>query len=1643
MRISQTSMIPFATLHKQLDTELHNLASESKRRNSQVKQACDKSLKILKTVHNNHELTRHPDFVLPFILACSSRNAKLTSIAIQCLQLLSSMECIPKERLSEVLDGFIEATHLATDIQLKILQVVPIFFKTYARYIHDTLVTKLLQCCSNLFQLANKSVMVTSAASAAMQQLVDEIFERLSYDWSKIIDLTDPHGAHSIDELEEFQDKYSVLVNNNDLVKVNANRYDANRVFANLISLMDISTHHSQPDTGEKILNLKEMPMDYGLEILESILKNNKAAFIEYPDLQFLLRIKAIPLLLRCITNPKDFSVAVRSYRCIKLLLRKEYLCILELELEVILSLLIHVLTTDSKSPSWGRVLSLELFNDVSNDFELIEKIYLMYDNSTEKKSIISTLLLECIQILRSDNFWSILGHSENIEKMDMPIISNESSVAKTPFIQLLDKTHAPSINITYITWLILSLTNKFSEELSELALKTSSKNSEKEMKVNQDTVIVYEGMFESLYELNSMFLYATSVDNHLFHNLVRSFQKLAHGAGVLLLLPKLNKCLDVFSKSIVNNVHVEHSTETIEESPAEKDKDKTSEDNDENEVEKTVSSTNKPSERQQLHSRIFNSRHVSLFRALVSLSISLGANFDKTSWKHIFLTWQWVSYYIYGPSIDFMESYYSQDVPIAPILSKNDISTIEVGILKLFENTSAYPLASFKSLLQSLIESSDSTMSNTINYHPIDASGKIVSCVYNKGFYITQIGEIASYNTTRFLANNKGKDCWDMIVSYFIKLIADRNVSSISLRQYIARVFNDIIKGATEEVGTIEDTDVRSSKFSSLETLIISAIMNCIAGLSASTSTKDDIYQGVITTDAEILFQLLSTVKGILNEFGDMLTTSWLVIFQIINAPFHFWSKKITLIKSEDDEDSSLLLALNQRRMEMIQASYDVFKLISDDFLQTLPLETIKYVIDTLINYVNQDMNLNISFSSISQFWLISDYLRVQFKEEFRNKISGNFEDRVNSGDLMEIITSKETSLVDFYNGLWIYLLESLIECSKDERLEVKNGAIQTFFRIIDSHSNYLPSWKLIYSVVLKPLLTIEHLDGKFANYIDFYDIAISGLVTLYPIHFGTFDSEDAQINTDAWITFYNALQKLFHSQSTGIKFVAISNYKRVLQTILELSNVPDEILNKSHELWIDYNIVYSDSTEEKNVNSKSEYDCVYELISTFPFVYQLATRYNKLSFEFVENSLSLFNAASRYPLLPPYSKDNVKPSTLQASVLDGLKEFDNQQSNEVEILILLQLSSMSTLMFDTREKIMTKLAPKLSKTNLTRIPTFEAISYRASSVLCERLNYIENIDTPSSKEKLILKILKNLVDLIIKKPLVCLSQDDDTPMWVLASNSLIKLSTRLLVPEIQSSFSPSFRLEFQSLFINACCVPIKRISSEIDAKTEESDILRYNSFKDLLLKKEVIHLMEKDILVNFISTVWDASFSYQLDEIENEFISQSNDLETIIKGLSTVEFSQIFGSTVESQFSTKIKCAQLCLNDLIKFLLLSEDEYELLRNLTAPFLTLRIVLVLRKYIADESLIGRAPIPKARRIELLTLLKGLCKILDVIIDSKDEKKYTMEIENILHLYPLILKTIPVAHKVNELQEIVLQVSLRFAKLDSLSKDST
>ena len=122
-----------------LAAELANLISDSKRKNTELRNAAEKALQDLKSLSNTSEsqtsagkfscggqfllvvfpnneadLSRRPHFISPFLIACSTHNAKFTSTAVSCLQRLSVARALPKERLTEVLDAFRESAASST-----------------------------------------------------------------------------------------------------------------------------------------------------------------------------------------------------------------------------------------------------------------------------------------------------------------------------------------------------------------------------------------------------------------------------------------------------------------------------------------------------------------------------------------------------------------------------------------------------------------------------------------------------------------------------------------------------------------------------------------------------------------------------------------------------------------------------------------------------------------------------------------------------------------------------------------------------------------------------------------------------------------------------------------------------------------------------------------------------------------------------------------------------------------------------------------------------------------------------------------------------------------------------------------------------------------------------------------------------------------------------------------------------------------------------------------------------------------------------------------------------------------------------------------------------------------------------------------
>lgn len=1302
-----STKMSFGKFTEQLYAELHALSTESKRRNSDVKHASDKSIEILKTIHNFEDLPRHPDFVTPFVLSCASKNAKLTTISMQCLQKLSSVDCVPEERIEDVLDAFIDSTRLAVEIQLKVLQIIPLFFKTYSAVVTGKLCAKLLQCCSDLLQLPNKAPMVAGTASATLQQLINDILER---------------GL-----MKQEHKPFQVAVSNTEYISVDAFRFDSNRLFNDLCSLKS-STYGSK----DSILDIENIPEDYGLEILESVLKNHQILFECCDDLQFLLRTKAVPVFLRSISSSKVFPIVVRSARCLLLLIRTEFLKTLELELEIILYLLVNILSNEIESPVWKKIVSLEIFLQVCRNFDLIMGIFKSYDMLADRKNILKSLLGAFKSLLTETEYYGFLKEVPVLTSGDVPIISQESSVAKIPLVDLLDKSSAPLVDQTYIIYLILAVTNSISEGIGSQTVALY----QQQFNVQELDVIksMFNAMFEDLFFIHRSFLYSSALDTSLFHSVVRAFQKLSHSAGVLKLEVKLNKCLALFGTATV-----ESCASNTNLSEADRNDNNV---NSASTVFHTISDSlmgnaSQPrdgSESKPFHFRSIHQRNVSVFRALISLSVSLGPEFSPESWKIVLITWQWVSFYMDCQSRDYDANTYATNSSHGPRASNQDINAAKSSIAKLYESTHHYSSSSFFTMASSVIEQSSNcvalaesssevdSLKQTEWQRPTDDDGMLVNCIYNKDFYIIQLGEFSRANISRLFEEGKWQTSWDLIIGFLIGEAASRKHASESLRLCASDVLNGMISIAASIPG--ETTVPQKVDSEIVQRRLLEALMSLIDTIMCLGYKRDDLHNGSIETECDIFFQTLSTLKGVLDVFGDSLKSSWDIVFKIINFPFKVISQSSSYQVTDHQEDSSILDVIASKHKSLIQVSFDVFKLIFDDFLRTLPLEVVGDVIDTLLNFVRQDADLNISFSSISQFWLIGDYLRTclsQVPQEFTSLERAAFVEDIEGGKLLETICSSDKGSYGLYYGLWLYLLKKLVECTNDNRLEVKSGAIQTFFRIIDSHSSSFPPWELIIHEVIAPLLKHDVSSDDYAESAEYINLQLKGLIQMYVLYFSQFSRNPNFV--DAWALLIEHMKDVVKLPSFELSFVVWTNLQSLLQAAVDIEDLPERVVSDLYQLWCGGKVVYVDSSRTSDSRNKTNYDCVEELLNCYPHLHQLLCNESLLDTKKVENILSVLNSAARYPLLPEFSADHQKPSSLQGATLRCIKVFQLNQPLEIELLLLEHISIVVSLPFEIRNRIEMKLGPKMNTLSKKRIPSFEAISYDACNQLLLRV--------------------------------------------------------------------------------------------------------------------------------------------------------------------------------------------------------------------------------------------------------------------------------------------------------------------------------
>ena len=347
-----------------------------------------------------------PVLLQPVILGSASKNPKVCSIAVSCLQrLVASKNAVGQSSIPLILQALRTVFAQGVEVQLKILQTLVSLLSNAS--IHDDLLAETLLLCFRLQE--SKIGVVSSTAAATLRQLVMVIFEGVVEEDALSHSAVDAENNEKVLELD--------IPDGIGLVKLRPCAADAYHVFQDLCLLVSSSSPGGK-STATSFLKLNSLPRTFGLELVESVLSDFHAVFSNHPELLYLLRSLLSPLLIRSLAGEvgvqPQFSITLRLMRVIFLLL-KVFDDHLVTESEIFFQMFIKVVApgevegtgghplgvstststhsnasntamsaSTGSSPAWMRVLALEIFRGLCGDFDLLRRVWNRYDAPSE-----------------------------------------------------------------------------------------------------------------------------------------------------------------------------------------------------------------------------------------------------------------------------------------------------------------------------------------------------------------------------------------------------------------------------------------------------------------------------------------------------------------------------------------------------------------------------------------------------------------------------------------------------------------------------------------------------------------------------------------------------------------------------------------------------------------------------------------------------------------------------------------------------------------------------------------------------------------------------------------------------------------------------------------------------------------------------------------------------------------------------------------------------------------------------------------------------------------------------------------------------------------------------------------------------------
>nr|XP_015208768.1 PREDICTED: protein MON2 homolog isoform X3 [Lepisosteus oculatus] len=801
----------------------------------------------------------------------------------------------------------------------------------------------------------------------------------------------------------------------------------------------------------------------------------------------------------------------------------------------------------------------------------------------------------------------------------------------------------------------------------------------------------------------------------------------------------------------------------------------------------------------------------------------------------------------------------------------------------------------------------------------------------------------------------------------------------------------------------------------------------------------------------SDIRQKQLECVLQILQSQGDSLGPGWPLVLGVIGA-----------IRNDQGES-------------LIRTAFQCLQLVVTDFLPTTPCTCLQIVVDVAGSFGLQNQELNISLTSIGLLWNISDYFfqRGETIEKELDKEEAVLEKQAKEKG---VPLNRPFHPAPPFDCLWLCLYAKLGELCVDPRPAVRKSASQTLFSTITAHGTLLQQatwhtvvWKVLFHLldcVRKSSTTadkekiesgggnilIHHSrDTAEKQWAETWVLTLAGVARIFNTRRYLLQSLGDFFK--AWDVLLDHIQSAALSKNNEVSLAALKSFQEILQIVTpvkdsekadalaamgmpvlmepvtasgpgrpllrsdslgerlaryngaEQAAAASEEIDDSALWWSAWNTWYRIGTESTRPPTGSEklafipsQPFLTALVQIFPALYQhIKTGFSMEDLK--KLGVILYGAVS-----VPISSDAspfILPSYTEA-VLTSLQEAVLTSLDVLQKAICVGPENMQVMYPAIFDQLLLFVEFACKPPQYGKLETKHVANAKYNQAEWVALNYVPFAEkslevvvdlyqkTACHKavvsEKVLQKIIKTMrIPLGLKY--ACPSEST----WKLAVSSLLKVLSIGLPVARQHASSGKFDTMWPELanafedFLFTKSTPPDNLSIQEFQKNESIDV-------------EVVQLISTEILpfANFIPKDFVGQIMTMLNK--GSIHSQSTSFtEAEIDIRMREEFSKVcFETLLQFSFSNKVSTPQ--------------EGY--ISRMALSVLLKRSEDVLHRYVADERLSGRCPLPRQQVTEIIFVLKAISTLMDSLKKTQPENVDGNTWAQVIALYPTLVECI-------------------------------